>query len=95
MVVKLGEKGALRKGSDCREVRATLMRRRFTSNNQVVKPAESAIFAGNDIWSSTLVKVCVTHLDNRFPESHNRSEERPDFGVFNTGWLQVEAACLR
>ena len=52
-VVKLGEKGALRKGSDYREVRATLMRRRFTSNNQVVKPAESAIFAGNDIWSST------------------------------------------
>ena len=53
MVVKLGEKGALRKGSDYREVRATPMRRRFASNNQVVKPAESAIFAGNDIWSST------------------------------------------
>ena len=53
MVVKLGEKGALRKGGDCREVRPTLMRRLLASNNQVVKPAESAIFAGNDIWSST------------------------------------------
>jgi len=53
MVVKLREKGALRKGSDCRKVRATLMRRRFESNNQLGKPVESAIFAEKDIWTST------------------------------------------
>ena len=53
MVVKLREKGALRKGSDCRKVRPTLMRRRFESNNQLGEPVESAIFAEKDIWSST------------------------------------------